>query len=309
MIVGATGSGKTAVSLPLAEALGAEIISADSRQVYRLLDIGTAKPTRAEQQRVPHHFIDIRFPDQEYTAGLFGIEAREVIGKIHARGRVPLVVGGSGLYIRSLIDGLFNAPPVSREVRSVLAGRLAREGIERLMNELRAVDPVFAAQVDPTKPRRVLRALEVYAATGIPLSVMHRERKPVIRSTPRLFGLTWKREDLAARIEHRCAAMMEAGLLEELDGILARGYPPSLESLNTVGYAEALAFRRGDIDRETMLRQFVIHTRQYAKRQRTWFRRDARIRWLEMNEGVEPEAAAEVILSWIDAERGRGPRL
>ncbi len=308
VLVGATGAGKTAVSLPLAEALHAEIISADSRQIYRLMDIGTAKPTPAEQARVPHHFLDVCFPDEEYNAGLFGIDGRNAIDRILALGRVPLVVGGSGLYIRSLVDGLFDAPAVDREYRAFLATRLAQEGIGPLMEELRVADPVFAADVDPSKPRRVLRALEVYHTAGIPLSILQRERKPVIRFTPCFLGISWPRDLLHTRIETRFLAMIDAGLLEEVDGLLKRGYAPSLQAFSTVGYAEVLAYRRGEIDRETMVRQCVQHTRQYAKRQMTWFRRDHRIRWMDVQGEFEPEAVASAMQSWISAQEARGHR-
>ncbi len=296
MLVGPTASGKTTVSLPLAERLGSEIISADSRQIYRHMDIGTAKPTVAERTRVPHHFIDILDPDQEYSAGEFGTRGREEIGRILLRGRVPLIVGGSGLYIRSLVDGFFDGPPADQEVRSTIERRFAAGGVEALLGELRRVDPLFAARVDPTKPRRMIRALEVFHATGVPISQLHRDLKVEIPFKSRIFGLAWPKPSLHERIRQRCTMMLEGGLLDEVEDLVRRGYGPGLNSVNTVGYAEAFAYRAGEISRDEMVELFCRNTRRYAKRQMTWFRRDERIEWVEMVEGREVEGVVEEIV-------------
>lgn len=299
VLVGPTASGKTAVSLPLAERLGAEIISADSRQIYRYMDIGTAKPTAAERARIPHHFIDILDPDTDFNAGEFGVQGREVIGQIFARKRVPLVVGGSGLYIRSLIDGFFDGPPADPELRRIYEQRFATGGIDVLMEELRRVDPVFAAKVDPTKPRRMIRALEVYHVTGRPISDLHESLKVEIPFTPVIFGLLWPRPELHQRINARCREMMEQGLPAEVEDLVRRGYGPELNALNTVGYAEAFAMRAGELTQEAMLELFSRNTRRYAKRQMTWFRRDERISWIPMSEGVDVGGVVEKIISDI----------
>ena len=296
VLVGPTASGKTAVSLPLAERLGAEIISADSRQIYRHMDIGTAKPTVAERARVPHHFIDILDPDQDYSAGEFGIRGREEIERILSRGRVPLVVGGSGLYIRSLVDGFFDGPPADPEVRSAIERRLAAGGVEELLGELRRVDPLFAARVDPTKPRRMIRALEVFHVTGVPISQLHQDLKVEIPFRSRIFGLAWPKPALQKRIGDRCTMMLEGGLLDEVEDLVRRGYGPGLNALNTVGYAEGFAFRAGEITRDAMVELFCRNTRRYAKRQMTWFRRDKRIEWIDMREGREAEGVVEEIV-------------
>lgn len=296
VLVGPTASGKTAVSLPLAERLGAEIISADSRQIYRHMDIGTAKPTVAERARVPHHFIDILDPDQDYSAGEFGIRGREEIERILSRGRVPLVVGGSGLYIRSLVDGFFDGPPADPEVRSAIERRLAAGGVEELLGELRRVDPLFAARVDPTKPRRMIRALEVFHVTGVPISQLHQDLKVEIQFRSRIFGLACPKPALQKRIAERCTMMLEGGLLDEVEDLVRRGYGPGLNALNTVGYAEAFAFRAGGITRDEMVELFCRNTRRYAKRQMTWFRRDGRIEWIDMGEGREAEGVVEEIV-------------
>ncbi len=299
VLVGPTASGKTAVSLPLAERIGAEIISADSRQLYRYLDIGTAKPTPEERKRVPHHFIDIRNPDEDYSAGEFGASAGAEIERIFSRGRIPLIVGGSGLYVRSLIDGFFEGPPADREYRAGLEQRVQAGGVGGLLDDLRRLDPEYAAIVDPTKPRRIIRALEVVHITGRPLSVLHRERKAEIRFSSRQFGLAWDRPVLYDRINRRCRAMREVGLLDEVERLVSMGYGPGLNALNTVGYAEAFACRRGEITADEMDVRFAQNSRRYAKRQVTWFTRDPRITWIPMHEGVDPGAVTdEIIRRW-----------
>jgi tRNA dimethylallyltransferase len=299
VLAGPTASGKTAVSLPLAEQLHAEILSADSRQIYRHLDIGTAKPTPSERTRVPHHFIDIRNPDEEYNAGLFGEEGREEIARILSRGRVPLVVGGSGLYIQSLVDGFFDGPPADLDFRAQAMERLRAEGVLPLLEDLAKVDPDSAASIDPTKPRRVVRALEVYHITGIPLSVLHRERKPEIPFVPLFFGLELDRAELYQRINTRCERMLEGGLLDEVESLVVAGYSASLNALKTVGYAEAFAYRRGEISYEDMVRLFKQNSRRYAKRQLTWFRHDPRIRWIPIAESDHAVRIAGTIAGLI----------
>jgi tRNA dimethylallyltransferase len=295
VLAGATATGKTAVSIPLAQALHAEIISADSRQVFRYMDIGTAKPTTAERAAVPHHFVDIRNPDEDYNAGLFGDEARAAAERIAAGGKSILVVGGSGLYVQSMIDGFFDGPPADPEFRERAEERLAREGLAALLEELGRVDPVTRARIDVTKPRRVVRALEVFHATGRPISALQEERKVEIPFVPRIFGLNVERGELYRRIEARCERMLEEGLEAEAISLEARGYTPELNALNTVGYAEMYAWRRGEISREEMVRLFKQNSRRYAKRQGTWFRKDARVAWIDAGGGRDAGSIAEEI--------------
>lgn len=299
VLVGATATGKTAVSLPLATMLNAEIISADSRQVYRYMDIGTAKPTVAERAAVPHHFVDIRDPDEEYNAGIFGEEAREEAARIGLRGAGVLVVGGSGLYVQSMVDGFFDGPPADPEFRERMDERLAREGLEVLLEELGRVDPVTRARIDVTKPRRVIRALEVHHATGQPISALQMERKIEIPFTARLFGLSVERIELYGRIEERCDRMLEEGLENEAAVLEERGYASTLNALNTVGYAEVYAWRRGEYGREEMMRLFKQNSRRYAKRQGTWFRKDERVEWIDAGGGRSAAAIADEIGSLL----------
>ena len=281
VLVGPTCSGKTAVSIELARMISGEIISADSRQVYRFLDIGTAKPTREQRAAVPHHFVDCRNPDEVFTAGEFGIEGRRCIDDILARGNVPVVVGGSGLYVRSLTDGLFEGPGSDPEIRELLEARVAQGQIAELIRELAAVDPVTAERADPTKPRRVIRALEVYYLTGKPISAHHAESRPEIRFEPVFFGLLRDRAALYRMIEERCDLMLAEGLEQEAESLRDRGYDRRLSALNTVGYAEVFACQAGEISREEMIRLFKQNSRRYAKRQMTWFRKEPGVRWFE----------------------------
>jgi tRNA dimethylallyltransferase len=295
VLVGATASGKTGVSIPLAKMLDAEIISADSRQVYRYMDIGTAKPTSEDRAAVPHHFVDIRNPDEEYNAGIFGEDARREAGRISAGGKGVLVVGGSGLYVRSMVDGIFDGPPADPEFRERAEGRLAREGLGVLLEELGRIDPVTRARIDITKPRRVIRALEVFHATGEPISALQEDRKVEIPFRPVIFGLAVERAELYLRIEARCDRMLEEGLEEEAAALEERGYASTLNALNTVGYAEVYALRRGEIAREEMLRLFKQNSRRYAKRQGTWFRKDPRVIWIDAGASRGASAVAEEI--------------
>jgi tRNA dimethylallyltransferase len=303
VLVGPTASGKTAVSLHLARRLQGEILSADSRQIYRYLTIGTAKPGAEERREIRHHFVDTLPPDEEFNAGEFGIRGRVVIEDIFRRGGLPITVGGSGLYVRSLIDGFFDGPGADPEFRSVMERRLADGQIGGLIEELHAVDPEAAAKADPTKPRRVIRALEVYHRTGRRISDLHREQKAEITFTPIFFGLTMRRSLLYQRIESRCDEMLRAGLLHEVELLERKGYNRAHNALNTVGYAEALAYRAGEISYEEMVRLFKQNSRRYAKRQLTWFRRDRRIRWIDVEGKDSGEVAAEIVRTYAKTRK------
>jgi tRNA dimethylallyltransferase len=281
ILVGPTASGKTSVALTLAEALNGEIISADSRQIYKFLDVGTAKPSRDDCLRVRHYFIDEKEPDEEFNAAEFGSRGRVIIDGILRRHKTPIVVGGSGLYVRSLVDGLFEGPGADREFRKSMESRIRAGQIDSVFAELKEVDPVAAERADPTKPRRIIRALEVYHQTGKPLSAHQKEQKALVHFMPVMFGLTWEREVLYRRIEERCDDMIAAGLLQEVENLEKRGYNNSLNALNTVGYAEAFAYRQGSLSYAEFVRLFKQNSRRYAKRQLTWFRKDPRIHWIQ----------------------------
>jgi tRNA dimethylallyltransferase len=294
VLVGPTASGKTPVALQIARDLGAEIISADSRQVYKLMDIGTAKPTPGERAEIRHHFIDEILPDEDFNAGEFGRKGRAVIDDIFRRGKIPLVAGGSGLYIQSLVDGFFAGPASDDAIRQKLNERLRNEGAVRLLDELRLIDPDAAASMIPANTRRIIRALEVYQLTGIPLTELHRSNI-TIPFRPLFAGLQWERSLLYERINRRTGMMIRCGLVDEVKRLKREGYSASLNALQTVGYKEVFDFLEGGIDESRMVNLIRQNSRHYAKRQLTWFRRDARIRWFECaSENDLPEVASRI---------------
>lgn len=273
--------GKTELSLEVAEALDAEIISADSRQVYKELTIGTAKPSPEAQQRVPHHFIGERTLKDPFSAGTYAEEANERIRSILDRGRRPLIVGGATLYLHALQYGLADIPDVDDSVREWLEDRLDEEGPEALFDELQEVDPKQAEKADPTKTQRVIRALEVYHGTGKPLTYYH-ENQPEPPFSFTTLVLNRDRDELYNRINERVDHMLEQGLLDEvrevmdIDGV-ALDEPP----LSTIGYREPIQHLRGEIDYDEMVRLVKRNTRRYAKRQLTWFRRYDEYNWVD----------------------------
>lgn len=288
-IVGPTAVGKTALSLKLADALDAEIISADSRQIYQELTIGTAKPTPDEQRQAPHHFVNERsIFDTPYSAGQFATDANERIRQIQRRGKRPLIVGGSTLYIHALQYGLADIPDVDDEVRTHIEQRLDDEGAEALYDELENVDPKQAARMDPTKTQRLVRALEVYHGTGKPLSYYH-EHQPQPPFSYRTIVLNRERSKLYERIERRVDRMLDKGLLDEVRELLDRGIDPDRQPLRTIGYREPIDYLQGEIDCDEMTRLVKRNSRRYAKRQLTWFRRYDEYEWVEVDETESPK--------------------
>jgi tRNA dimethylallyltransferase len=294
-IVGPTASGKTALSILLAEKLKGEIISADSRQIYRCLDIGTAKPAPDELKRTTHHFINILNPDQFYNAGEYGIQARTKIEELLKQNNQPILVGGSGLYVRAVIDGFFEGPGKNTEVREQLENEAHTLGAEILFERLKKIDPISAAKMDATKVRRVIRALEVYYTTGKPISDLHSIQESKIPFETVQFGLEWERKDLYHRIDRRVDEMIENGLIEEVRGLIAQGYSRGANALNTVGYKEIFDFLDGKTTKEEMIRLIKQNTRHFAKRQLTWFRADKRIRWIPVHDETDWNEIAEHI--------------
>lgn len=291
VLTGPTGVGKTALSLDLAEHIDAEILSADSRQIFRELTIGTAKPGAKELARIPHHFINERSLGEPFSAGIFAEEAEVRMRDIMRRGRVPLVVGGSTLYLQALLHGLADIPPVEPTVREQVEQRLRHEGAERLYRELQTIDPAAAATMDPTKTQRLVRALEVYYGTGQPISSYHETKKPRPFSF-RTVVLYRDREELYRRIEQRVDEMLADGLLDEVRGLLERGADPGLNALQTIGYQEPIRFLRGEINYDEMVRLLKRNSRRYAKRQLTWFRRFPEYVWMDAN---SPDLAHRLI--------------
>ncbi len=293
-IVGPTCSGKTAISMELSKLVECEIVSADSRQVYRLIDIGTAKPTADEMSIVPHHLVDIAPLDELVSAGVYGKLARDTVAEIFARHKLPLIVGGSGLYIRAIVDGLFDAPEIDMGIREELRGRLKSEGAGKLLEELKLVDPDAAKGLVPQNYKRILRALEVYRTSGKKISTLRVERtqKPDFETIQ--FGIVLERNELYRRIESRVDEMIAAGLIEEVKELLRRGFDPELNSLQTVGYKESIGYVQGKLRFEDMVSLIKMNTRRYAKRQLTWFRKDPRIIWLNADGKSAKSLAREI---------------
>ncbi len=279
-IVGPTATGKSALAMALAQRLGGEIVNADALQVYRGFDIGTAKPGLAARGRVPHHLIDILDPAERYSAGEFARRAREAIAEIQGRGRVPLVVGGSGLYLRALCEGLSPMPPSDPEMREALRQRLEAEGLAPLREELRRLDPVTAQRLAAGDTQRVLRALEVALVSGRPLSSWTAEQPFGTQGIATIrVGLTLPRGILYDQIAGRVTHMLEAGWLDEVETLLRQRLSPALPAFQAIGYRQLVRYLEGTVSLELAVEDIVRETRRFAKRQETWFRKEPEVAW------------------------------
>ena len=293
MVVGPTAVGKTAWSIRLAQHYGTEIISADSRQFFREMEIGTAKPDAEERAAAPHHLVDSLSIHDFYHAMQFEQDALALIEQLHRKHEVVLVTGGSGLYVKALCEGMDEMPAVTEGVRDTLNAAFAAEGLEPLLAELQEKDPVYYAEVDRQNHQRVIRALEVIRSCGRPFSDFRVKREVERPFIPIKIGLRLPREELYARIDERMDQMIAAGLFEEAE----RLYPHrALNALQTVGYTEIFGYLDGDYDREEAVRLLKRNSRRYAKRQLTWFQRDEDIRWFE-------RPSLEELCAFIDEKR------
>ncbi len=280
IIAGPTAAGKTAVGLELAEEFGAHIVSADSVQVYRYMDIGSAKPSLIERARVPHHMIDIRDPNEYFSAGDYVREGRECIEKILKKGLIPLVIGGTGMYIRLLLGGIVSTSPTEPELRKNLRLEEERDGPGVLFKRLARVDPESAARIGASNISRIVRALEVFGLTGRRLSELQREHAFRDRPYRCLFiYLSPDRELLYQRIDNRVDSMVRVGLLEEVGQLHERGYGPELKSMQSLGYRHMGMVLAGKMDLDDAIRLMKRDTRRYAKRQLTWFRSEPEGLW------------------------------
>jgi tRNA dimethylallyltransferase len=280
-LVGPTAVGKTALALALAEHLPVEVVSADSRTVYRWMDIGTAKPTLEERRRLPHHVLDVVDPDEAYSLALYQRQALEAIQRIAARGRLPLLVGGAGLYVSALCEGL-SLPDVPPDLpfRTALEARARSDGWQALQDQLAEVDPISASRIDPKNVRRVIRALEVYRATGRPFSAWQNP-SPERAVDCLQVGLRLERTSLNAQIDARIDAWMAGGFVDEVRALLERGYAPTLPSMSGLGYRQVADYLRGTTTLEDASANIKQATHQYAKRQMTWFGARPSIQWLD----------------------------
>jgi len=282
-IVGPTASGKSELALFLAETFNGEIVNYDSVQIFRHLDIGTAKPSTAERERAPHHMIDIREPTEIFTAGDYQREARLVLEDIRNRGKLPILVGGTGLYLRALIEGLFAGPARSLHWRNRLEMIAEKRGRPYLHRLLQRLDPEAAARIAERDKPKVIRAIEVRLETGKPLSqhLDEKPREPITGFVTHFVGLNPAREELYRRIDQRVERMFEAGLVEEVCGLLARGIPASAKPFEAIGYRQVIDDIDSCIPREETIRIIQRDTRRYAKRQITWFRRQCEVTWFD----------------------------
>lgn len=279
-IVGPTAVGKSALGLHLAQKFRGEIINADSMQIYRGLDIGTAKPTREEQTLVRHHLIDVLDLNQTYSAAKFREEADEIIKRLH-KDKIPIfVVGGTGLYLKVLTKGIFHGPEANSELRQQLKKRLTQEGSQALHQELQRIDPEAAARIHPRDHLRIIRALEVVYQTNRPISSLHREHGFKEQPYQVLkIGLNLPKEELFRQIELRIEEMLRRGWVEEVQNLLAQGYSPNIKPFQAIGYREIIMYLGGQIDFPEMVRLIKKATKAYAKRQITWFKADPEITW------------------------------
>lgn len=288
-IAGPTASGKTELSLYLAEALGGEILSCDSMQVYRRMDIGTAKPSMEERRGIVHHMMDVAEPWEAMSVGKFTDMAAPVLEDILVRGKTAILAGGTGLYMDALIRGNDFAPIPATGVRERLQERAKTEGAAVLLDELRAVDPEAAARLHVADEKRIIRALEVFLETGKTITAHNEETKKIPdRYDPCWIGLDYvNRAELYSRIDRRVDLMLEMGLMEEIRSLLAEGVPPDATALQAIGYKELLPVLEGRCALEEAVAEVKQSSRRYAKRQLTWFRRNEKIRWIHKREGMD----------------------
>ncbi|MXY26802.1 tRNA (adenosine(37)-N6)-dimethylallyltransferase MiaA [Candidatus Poribacteria bacterium] len=293
-LLGPTAVGKTEIAIQLAQRLNAEIISVDSRQIYRQMDIGTAKPNPEEQQAARHHLIDCVDISQSFSVADYQRLADTAIADIQNRGKRVLLVGGAGLYFRAIVDGLFEGPGANPALRERLEGEAAQHGVDVLHQRLRACDPVSADRIHPNNIIRVIRALEVYELTGTPMSVLQQQWHPEKQRYPFIaFCLTMPRALLYRRIEQRVDIMLANGLIAEVEALLAAGYSRDTVALQSFGYRELIAYLDGECTYMEAVAQLKQNTRRFAKRQLTWFRKDTRLEWIDRES--TPDVVAYVL--------------
>jgi len=303
VIVGPTAVGKSELALHLARYFPLEIISADSRQVYRCMDIGTNKPSPAERASVPHHVIDVVEPNEDFSLAMYHQLAIEALKAIQQKGKLPLLVGGSGLYVWSLVEGwkIPQVPP-NQKLRRQLEDRAEQEDSQSLYRELQDIDPMAAAKINPSNIRRIIRALEIYHATGQPPSQLQRKEAPGFSIL--VIGLTRERSELYRKIDWRVDKMIQRGLVEEVEQLLKKSYSPSLPSMSGIGYKQIDQFLRGEMTLPEAIDKIKYETHRLARHQYAWFRlSDSRIRWLDMSE-TEEKASSDFIGVTLNKVKG-----
>jgi tRNA dimethylallyltransferase len=301
-IVGPTASGKSAVALELAKKLKGEIVNGDSRQIYQFLHFGTSQPTSQEQKTVRHHLYDFLKPNLFYSAGQYAKEASLILSEIMERKRLPIVVGGTGLYIKALFDGISELPERDETLRKKFLDLSEEKGREFLHSKLKSIDPISAEKIPFQNIQRVVRALEVYELTGTPLSQIHKNPSKIHHPfSPLFFGLLWPRTVLNERIQERTKRILP-DILQETKQILAKGFKDSDPGLQSLGYRQAILYLENKITYDECFQSLLLDTLHYAKRQMTWFRKDTRIQWIDLREPFHPESVAARIVQELKIE-------
>ena len=290
--------GKTQVALLAAEELGAEIVSCDSMQVYRGMDIATAKPTSSQCQKIPHHMINIVDIHQEYDVSKYVEQASLIIDDIVKRSKKVLVVGGTGMYVRALTDGLFEGAGEDKKIRTELEAEAEECGLEKLFEELQRIDCIAAEKINPNDKRRIIRALEVYKLTGKPISSFQKQWGEAKKNSI-IIGLNRDRDDLYARIDKRVDGMFDEGLIDETKRLMECGIEKNKTAVQALGYKEVIGYIKGDYDIEEAKRILKQNTRRYAKRQLTWFRKDDRVKWFVIGKDESVEITAKKIINFL----------
>ncbi|MFH1884998.1 MAG: tRNA (adenosine(37)-N6)-dimethylallyltransferase MiaA [Planctomycetota bacterium] len=294
LILGVTASGKGRLAFDLAQSLGAEIISIDSMKVYRRMDIGTAKPPQEARQRVKYHLIDIVEPSESFSVGAFREAALEAMKQIKSRNMPVIAVGGTALYIKALLYGLFEGPGTDQQIRAELNSRAEAEGLAELHRELTKIDPIAAKRINPNDSKRIIRALEVYQLTGKPISSLQKQwDKRNTKDNWKIIGLRREKTEESKRINSRVKKMIAAGFVDEVKALLAEEKPLSKQARCAIGYAEIIEYINGKIELEEAIELIKKNTRRLAKNQRTWFKTFKNVHWLD----IEPDESPEKILT------------
>ncbi len=296
VIIGPTAAGKSDLALDLA-ADDFEIVSADSVQVYRYMDIGSSKPGSAEQAKVPHHLIDVVLPDYQFTAGDFCNRASSACEKIKKNRKIPMFVGGSGLYIDSFFYGISRIPDIESHIKAGLNEEMNQRGAAALYDELAALDPVFALKIHCNDRQRIIRGLEIYRGTGRTASYFHSEKINYSGEKTLFIGLSRERDELAGRIDDRVGKMMALGFVDEVQSLRRMGYSPELNSMKSIGYSEINEFIDNKIDLSTAIDEIKKNTKRYAKKQMTWFRKNKDINWFHP---AEIKKIKNAISNWLN---------
>jgi tRNA dimethylallyltransferase len=308
LVLGVTASGKARLGFELAQALDGEIVSVDSMKVYRRMDIGTAKPSREAQQRVRYHLIDVVEPSESFSVGVFLDQARAAIDDIRSRGKTVVAVGGTALYIKALLYGLFDGPGNDEQIRAELRAQAATEGLAALHTELAAIDPEAAGRISTNDAKRIIRALEVFRLTGKPISGFQKQfeaERPMHDWT--IIGLRREKAVESQRMNARVKRMIEQGLVEEVRALLAEERPLSMQARCAIGYAEMIAHLAGRLSLEDAVEQIKVNTRRLAKGQRTWFKTFRGVHWLDVGPAEPPEQVIERARTLLAAQSAEGP--